>query len=209
MYTMTYTTLQEDVRNYLERGFTAASDSQVYAQIPRLITLAERRAARDLKVQGFIRAVTTTLSVGVGAYVKPDRWRDTISMTIGGRPIFARAYEYMRNYWPVEATTGTPEFYGDYDYTHWLVVPTPATAETLEVLYYEQPAFLGDDNATNWLTEFAPDVLLYATLLECMPFLKDDERIATWEALYAKAAGSLSNEDIKRIADRAAARTES
>jgi hypothetical protein len=48
--TTTFTTLKEDIRRYLERGFTLASDAIVYEQIPRLINLAERRIARELKV---------------------------------------------------------------------------------------------------------------------------------------------------------------
>ena len=204
----TFTTLLEDARRYLERGFTAESDPIVYEQLPRLITLAQRRIARELKIQGFIRAVSTPLSVGVAVYLKPDRWRDTVSMTVDGSPIFARSYEYLRSYWPTESETGAPQFYADYDYQHWLITPTPATAQTLEILYYEQPAFLGDDLQTNWMTEYAPDLLLYATLLEATPFLKKDERMQTWQALYDRAAQALNGEDLKRITDRTSNRSE-
>jgi hypothetical protein len=208
MYTMTYESLLEDVRRYLERGFTAESDAIVYDQLPRLVTLGERRISRELKITGFIRAVTTPLSPGVAVYLKPDRWRDTVSMTVDGTPIFSRSYEYLRYYWPNEAETGTPEFYADYDYQHWLITPTPATAQTLEILYYEQPRFLGEDFQTNWVTEYAPDALLYATLLEASPFLKNDERIQTWQAMYDRAAQALNGEDLKRILDRTATRSE-
>lgn len=208
MYTMTYTSLLEDARRYLERGFTAESDPIVYDQLPRLVTLAERRIARDLKILGFVRAVTTPLVAAVAVYQKPDRWRDTISMTVDGSPIFARSYEYCRNYWPDEAQTAAPQFYADYDYQHWLITPTPSATAQLEVLYYEQPQFLDEDNQENWLTKFAPDALTYATLLEAAPFLKNDERMATWQAMYDRAAGSLTAEDMKRIADRSAARSE-
>lgn len=208
MYTMTYSSLLEDVRRYLERGFTAESDQIVYEQLPRLITLGERRISRELKIQGFIRAVTTPLQTGVAIYRKPDRWRDTVSMTVDGVPIFARAYEYCRSYWPDEAETGSPQFYADYDYNHWLITPTPAADSNLEVVYYEQPRFLGEDFQTNWLTEYAPDLLLYATLLEATPFLKKDERIGTWQQMYDRAAQALNGEDLKRIMDRSAQRTE-
>lgn len=207
-YSMTYDSLLEDVRRYLERGFTAESDAIVYEQLPRLVTLGERRIARELKIEGFIRAVTTPLQVGVAVYRKPDRWRDTVSMTVDGTPIFARAYEYCRNYWPDESQTASPEFYADYDYQHWLIAPTPDAAQTLEILYYEQPRFLGDEFQTNWLTEYAPDLLLYATLLEATPFLKKDERIQTWQAMYDRAAQAISGEDLKRIMDRTASRSE-
>ena len=207
-YSMTYDSLLVDVRRYLERGFTAESDAIVYEQLPRLVTLGERRIARELKIEGFIRAVQTPLQVGLAVYLKPDRWRDTVSMTLNGVPIFARSYEYCRNYWPDEAQTGTPEFYADYDYQHWLLAPTPNAASTLEVLYYEQPALLGEDFQTNWLTEYAPDLLLYATLLEATPFLKSDERIQMWQAMYDRAAQAISGEDLKRIMDRTAQRSE-
>jgi hypothetical protein len=207
-YIMTYDSLLTDVRRYLERGFTAESDQIVYDQLPRLITLGERRIARELKIQGFIRAVQTPLQAGVAVYLKPDRWRDTISMTVNGSPIYARSYEYCRSYWPDETETGAPQFYADYDYQHWLITPTPATAQTLEVLYYEQPALLGDDFQTNWLTEYAPDLVLYAALLEAAPFLKSDERIDIWQKMYDRSAQALNGEDLKRIMDRSANRSE-
>ena len=207
-YSMTYDSLLVDVRRYLERGFTVESDGIVYEQLPRLVTLGERRIARELKIQGFIRAVETTLQTGVAVYRKPDRWRDTVSMTIDGTPIFARSYEYCRNYWPDEAQLSAPEFYADYDYQHWLLTPTPDAAQVWEILYYEQPALLGDDFQTNWLTEYAPDLLLYATLLEATPFLKKDDRIQIWQAMYDRAAQAISGEDLKRILDRTANRSE-
>lgn len=207
-YSMTYDSLLVDVRRYLERGFTQESDQIVYDQLPRLVTLGERRIARELKIEGFIRAVQTPLQAGVAVYMKPDRWRDTVSMTVDGKPIFARSYEYCRSYWPNEAETGTPEFYADYDYQHWIITPTPASAQTLEILYYEQPRLLGEDFQTNWLTEYAPDLLLYATLLEATPFLKNDERVQLWQGMYDRAAQAISGEDMKRIMDRSAARSE-
>ena len=207
-YSMTYNSLLQDMRRYLERGFTAESDEIVYEQLPRLITLGERRIARELKIQGFIRAVQTPLQVGLAVYLKPDRWRDTVSMTLNGSPIYARSYEYCRNYWPDEAQTGTPQFYADYDYQHWLLTPTPNATDTLEILYYEQPQLLDDEFQTNWLTEYAPDLLLYASLLEATPFLKNDQRIGTWQAMYDRAAQALSGEDLKRILDRSATRSE-
>ena len=205
---VTYTSLLSDLRRYLERGFTQESDPYVYEQLPRLITLAERRIARELKVEGFIVPVTTTLQAGVSVYAKPDRWRDTVSMRIETNAIQARSYEYIRNYWPDDAQTGTPEFYADYDYQHWLIAPAPAVDTSIEILYYEQPRFLGDETQTNFITEYAPDMLLYGSLLEAAPYLKNDQRLQIWQSLYDRAAQALSGEDLKRIIDRTAIRNE-
>jgi len=207
-YTMTYDSLLVDIRRYLERGFTQASDQIVFDQLPRLVTLAERRIARELKIEGFIRAITTPLSIGVSTYLKPDRWRDTISMTVDGTPIQTRSYEYLRNYWPDEAQTASPQFYADYDYANWLIAPTPNAASTLEILYYEQPALLGPNLQSNWLTDYAPELVLYASLLEATPFLKNDERVQLWQSLYDRCAQAFSGQDLGRILDRAAQRSE-
>lgn len=207
-YVMTFSSLQDDIRRYIERGFTAESDPIVYEQIPRLITMAERRIARELKIQGFIRAVTSPLQADVAVYQKPDRWRDTVSIIVGGNPVFPRSYEYCRNYWPDESETGTVGFYADYDYSHWLFVPTPDTDVEMQVLYYELPALLDDTMQSNWLTEYAPNLLLYGCLLEAAPFLKSDERIGMWQQMYDRAAQTLNGEDLTKIMDRSAKRAE-
>lgn len=213
--TMTFTTLQEDVRRYLERGNSYASDPVVYEQIPRLINLAERRISRELKVQGFINVVTGTLAVGQAVYPKPDRWRDTVSVNIGTgtqnntrKVVFARAYEYLLSYWPDRTATEEPIFYSDYDYNHWLIAPTPDAEYPFEILYYEIPPLLDDVVQTNWLTDFAPQLLLYGTLLEATPFLKNDERIPVWQQMYDRAAAMLNGEDLAKILDRSAVRKE-
>lgn len=213
--TMTFDTLKQDVQRYLERGATLASDPVVFAQIPRLINLAERRIARELKIQGFINVVTTTLVSGQSVYAKPDRWRDTVSINIGTgtnntkrKTLFTRDYEYVRAYWPDESETAEPIFYSEYDYDHWLIAPTPGQNYPVEILYYELPPLLDDSTQTNWLTEYAPQLLLYGTLLEATPFLKNDERIGVWQQMYDRSAAMLNGEDLAKILDRSATRKE-
>lgn len=210
---MTYTSLKEDIRRYLERG--QPSDTSVYEQIPSLVNLAERDIARKLKIQGFINVVTSTLVQGVSTYQKPDRWRRTVSMEYGAGvtgnrrvSIFARDYEYCRNYWPDSDSQATPEYYSDYDYQHWLVVPTPDADYPWQIIYYEQPPYLDDSTQTNWLTEYAPQALLYGSLTQAEPFLKNDERLGVWKGLYAEAVNDLNVEDLKKILDRNTTRQE-
>ena len=210
--TTTFTTLKEDIRRYLERGFTLASDQLVYEQIPRLINLAERRIARELKVEGLINVLTGTLSPGLAVYPKPDRWRSTVSFNFGigseYNQLFPRSYEYVRSYWPNRDETDVPLFYAEYDYNNWIVAPTPDQAYPFEVLVYQLLPLLDETNQTNWLTDYAPQVLLYASLLEATPFLKNDERIPVWQQMYDRSAQALNGEDLSKILDRSARRTE-
>lgn len=210
---MTYNSLLADIRRYLERG--QPSDTSVYEQIPSLVNLAERDIARKLKIQGFINVVTSTLVAGTSTYAKPDRWRRTISMEFATnltnterKQIFARDYEYCRSYWPNANERAVPEYYADYDYQNWLIVPTPVANQAWQIMYYEQPPYLEDAVQTNWLTDYAPQALLYGALVQAEPFLKNDERLGTWQALYSSAVGDLNVEDLKKILDRNSTRQE-
>lgn len=207
---LTFTSLQVDLRRYLERG--EITDPTVYEQLPRLINNAEREIAVDLKILGFIEPLLSGLVAGTSVYAKPDRWRATVSMSFGvgvaqvRTPIFSRPYEYLRVYWPNSDTRDVPKFYADYDYNHWLIAPTPVADYPWEILCWQLPALLDAVNETNWLTNYAPTTLLYRTLLECEPFLKNDTRIPTWKGMYTDSKGSLDVQDLRRIVDRNTAR---
>lgn len=200
---MTYDSLVDDVSTYLER-----TDEATLIKIPQFIMLAEQVIAVDIKFLGNLVVVESTMVIGEPVIAKPARWRKTVSMnvTVAGErfPVLLRKYEYLREYWPQSTLKEVPKFYCDYDYTHWLVAPTPAAAYSYEALYYERVQPLDSSNQSNWFTEYAPQALLYGTLLQAMPFLKNDERMPMWQAQYQQIISALQTEDVTRVADRQA-----
>ena len=209
---LNFTTLQSNLVAYLERG--GVLDTTVNAMLPTLINQAERRISRELKVLGFINSVQSNMTAGVWTIAKPDRWRQTVSINFGNglgstgvantlwTPLYARALEYVRNYNQDVTLLAAPKFYADYTYTNWAIGPTPDQAYPFEVVYYEMPALLDATNGTNWITQYAPELLTYAALLECEPFLKNDERVQVWQAMYDRTKTSLNQEDQQKIIDR-------
>lgn len=198
---MTYDSLVNDIQTYLERNDTATLD-----KIPQFIMFAEQVLASEIKFLGNLTVADGTMTANNPVLDKPARWRKTVSfnVTVAGEriPVFLRKYEYVREYWPDDTQTGVPAFYCDYDYTHWLVAPTPASAYTFQVLYYERNQPLDSANQSNWFTQYAPQALLYGSLLQAMPFLKNDERIPVWQSMYDKAIALLKEEDLTRVGDR-------
>jgi hypothetical protein len=200
---MTYDSLVADISSYLER-----TDAATLAKIPTFIMLAEQIIASQIKFLGNLTVNTSTMTATQSIIDKPARWHKTVSMniTVAGqrRPVLLRKYEYLREYWPDATDTSVPEFYCDYDYTHWLVAPTPAADYNFEVLYYERVQPLDSSNQTNWFTTYAPQALLYGALLQAMPFLKNDARIAMWQQQYDLIMATLKAEDQSRVGDRQA-----
>lgn len=198
---MTYDSLVENIQQYLERNDTATVD-----KIPLFIMLCEQKLAADIKFLGNLTVNTSAMVDGVNVIDKPARWRKTVSMnvTVDGErfPVLLRKYEYIREYWPTPALKDVPKFYCDYDYTHWLVGPTPAAAYDFEVLYYERAQPLDSSNQTNWFTQYAPQAMLYGSLLQAMPYLKNDARLPLWKSEYNETIQTLKGEDLTRIGDR-------
>lgn len=203
MTAMTYNSLVQDLQSYCERD-----DDPFVTQIPRFIQLAENRIASESKPLGFVRTVTGDLAGNVLA--KPIRWRRTknFCLIVGAerKYLYSRGYEFLRAYWPDVAQKGEPFYYADYDYEHFFVVPTPNMQYQFEMQYYELPDPLSEVKQTNWTTQYAPQLLLYATLMEAMPFLKTSERIPEFQGLYDRALAAVTKEDQLRAIDSAAIR---
>ena len=200
---MTYDSLVENIQSYLER-----SDAATINKIPLFIMLAEQTIASQIKFLGNLTVNTSAMVQGENVIDKPARWHKTVSMniTVAGKrhPVLLRKPEYLREYWPDPAQEDVPKFYADYDYTHWLIAPTPDADYNFEVLYYERLQPLDSSNQSNWFTQYAPQALLYGSLLQAMPFLKNDDRVQLWQTLYGQAMEILKAEDQLRIADRQA-----
>lgn len=206
----TYDSLVTSVLQYLER-----QDPAVIAQLPIAIALAEYDIATKIKTLGQIQVAEFTFPTN-DIIEKPARWRKTVSMNIlvpgiGKQPVLLRKLEYVNNYTAGAggASLGAPKFYADYDYGHWKVAPMPDQAYSAEVLFYQRVVPLSSSVQTNFLTANAPQAMLFGTLLQMQPFIKNDARIQTFAAIYADALGSLKQEDTLRTGDRQAVAVDS
>jgi hypothetical protein len=204
---MTYDSLTSTVLQYLERR-----DASVVETIPTFISLAEFEIAQEIKTLGQLQVAESTMTASNALLQKPARWRKTVSMsvTVAGKkqPVYLRKYEYLKNYWPDADQTDVPLYYADTDWEHWYIAPTPNLAYAFEVLYYERIAPLSSTNQTNWLTQNAPNAMLFGTLLQAMQFLKNDQR-TIFQQKYTEALQSLKSEDVARVGDRQAVAVDS
>lgn len=206
---MTYDSLVTDIQVYAER-----TDDAFVNQIPRFIMMAENRIAAEIHGLGLRRVVTGQLVSTDPILAKPVRWRETVEFSYvdaSNNRIYLknRSYGFARSYWPNQANTDAPVYYADYDYEHFLIAPTPSSAFDFELQYHERPAPLDVTNQTSWTTRYAPQLLLYACLLEAQPFLMRPERTQEFLNLYQLAAAAISREgEMRLVGDQSNARSE-
>lgn len=208
--TMTYNSLVAEVQAYLER-----TDASTLANIPNFISNAEYRISENLDNHlGLVQYVTDVFLVPNGMIIaKPARWKRTLSWRYGSgtdfntsNQLYLRDYDFCNLYAPDRTILAPPEYYADYGYYNWLVSPTPDQPYPYEIAYIELVSLLSVANQTNWLTNYAPTALLYGTLLEATPYLKDDERIPTWKQYYDETIARMKAQDVGRYTDRASNR---
>lgn len=204
---MTYDSVIADLKNYLERG--GVKDPSVLAQLPSIVQLGQTRLNREAKGLITQTPLTSTMNAADPIVQKPAYWRNTKSFNFGTgtgfntrNTLYNRTYEYCRMYWPDPTQTGTPKFYADYDYEHWLIVPTPTLAHPFEVIEDDFVVPIDAANQRNFWTKFAPDLLLHACLLECQVFLKNVENVPPQGSYYDRLLKGVNFEDELRRLDR-------
>ena len=66
---------------------------------------------------------------------------------------------------------------------------------TGELTYWKTIPALSDSNTSNWLLAAYPDIYLYTSLIQSAPYLKADDRLATWGTLASTALDDLVKAD--------------
>jgi len=184
-----YSDLKTTVANYLGR-------SDLTAQIPDFIRLAETRMARDLRTRQMLKSATATMTGADAKVALPTDFMEVRDLYILGNPRVPVTYlspsAFTRDARADE--TGKP-FYYTVLASEFLFAPVPDTSYTLQILYYAKPVVLSDSNASNVFLANYYDALLYGSLAEAEPYLVNDARLQTWISLYDRARNNINESD--------------
>jgi len=185
----TYTELKSVVADYLAR-------TDLTAQIPDFITLAEVRLKRDLRIRQMLKVATSAMTVSDSTVALPSDFLAIREIHLDTNPAASLEYLSPSSFFNNAHTTvlGKPTKYTVLA-AEFQFAPIPDSAHTLQILYYATPTPLSTSVASNVFLANCPDLLLYAALGEAEPYLINDARIQTWAALYDRGLTSLSSSD--------------
>jgi len=205
----TYSELVTQIRDYTE------TDSNVLTTtiINDFIEHAELKIFRQVDSDAFRKYATASLTASDPFVATPGQiptdfsYVRTVSIfsasgSLGGltdneRIILTKKDQaFMSEYWPNRNSTGIPKYYSNWDQDTLFVAPTPNAAYTIELAYIAQPTGLSSSTATTWISNNAPDALLYACLVEAFKFLKNPEMMAMYTQSYQGAIQVLSSEQM-------------
>lgn len=203
IFSYTHTTLTSAIQNWTEDDST-----EFAAVIDDIIGLAELRIYRDIDFD-FIRTHATVTGAASDRYLaKPtdfvvDR---SLYVTAGGTfyPMEAKSVNWIMDYWPTVASEDQPAYYADWDNDTFLIAPTPDTTYTFTLEYERRPDRLSSSNTTTWLATNAPDLLLFACLVESSAFLQElgqgpeKGMFEVWELKYQAIATQVRDEEVRK-----------
>ena len=186
---------------YLVDDLIAATEndgSEFLSYIPKMVNRAEERLTRDLDDYGLVTYTSVAVSSGNNNITLPSGTRIVKNFNIvanGTRiNLLQRTDEYIRDYWPVSASTGTPEYYARRNNTTVLIAPTPSSTVNGEVVHVSRPVTLASATPTNYFSDYCYDALFNASMVEAMVFMKNFELVALFEQRYMQAVQTLQNQ---------------
>ena len=190
-----YASLQAAIIEYLARD----QDTTLIARIPSFVQLTEAKFNRLLfvrQMESRATALTDPLSSEPEFIALPadfQSMRRVRLSSITGKPCleFMSGTQMDEYRLGISDVAAQPRYFTVFG-NEIELAPSPDAAYTVEMVYRQVIPPLASTGA-NWLLTLAPDLYLYGALMETAPYLREDERIATWGAGLSAALSDLNN----------------
>ena len=176
---------------------TENDGSEFVGALPAMIQRAQEKMQNDLDDQGLVSyasvavsGATAEVSVPVGGEIIK-----TFSIEVGGArtQLKHRPYEYLLDYWPVSASTGTPRYYGFKTNTEIRVAPTPSATVDSQIGFIAQITTITSASPTNYFTTHCENALFYSSMIEASLFMKSFNTTQAWQQEYQSEVDRLRN----------------
>ena len=187
--------------SYLVTDLTEACENdgtEFLSNLPKMINRGEERLTRDLDDYGLMTFTSVAVPVSTAEVTLPTGTRIVKNFNIiadGSRiNLLLRTDEFLNDYWPVSASTGTPAYYARTGDTTVKLAPTPTSAYDGTVVHISKPTALSSVSETTYFTDRCYDTLFNACMVEAMVFQKNWQVVELFEKRYLTGVGSLRNQ---------------
>jgi hypothetical protein len=185
---------RSEFETFLARLIWREDDTVLAEDLQYLISMAEARLTRDLNVQR--RISTTVITAEDPRLTLPDDYHSLRTLS-DSKQVYTYVSPHQFEGMRTKGSNGP--FFTIVDTVEILQQPSAEHPLDLRVSYYAQlPAY---DDAPTWLQTHYWDLYIHACLIHTAPYLREDDRLPQWEALYDKNLQSALVDDHKRKYD--------
>lgn len=191
---MNYTQLYDNIVN-----FTQNNESSFLASIPTFVQNTETLVNNTVQLPAFRTNVTGVTTANFQYVALPPDFLAVFSFAVFTTTLvdevlettqtflYQKDVEYIREAFPFPGVTGTPQYYGIFDNTSFILGPTPDDEFSVEMHYYAYPQSIVTAG-TSWLGDNFPNVLLWGSLVEAYIYMKGEpDLIQTYQQKYQES----------------------
>ena len=191
----TFAQLKTAIQDYTEN-----TETSFVTNLPTFITAAEDRIFKLVDLEYFRKNATSAVTQNDPYLSLPTDFLASFSLSITNSSskefLLQKDVNYIQEYNPNPATTGTPKYYAVFDVDNLILAPTPDSNYVCEFHYYYRPTSLtaGADSGTTWLSTNAPNALLYGSLVEAYIYMKgEQDMLQLYEKQFTEAVSRLKD----------------
>jgi len=175
----TFTTIKDATLRWLNReGFT-----ELEADIEDLMAIGQRTIWRTANLNAMLEVTTLLVDERIEAAPTDLLRVKSITLQNGSQNDDLKSAPLRQVY--LARNVSTPRFFSVVDENiHF--GPVPDQEYTLDVFYYKELTNISTINATNWVSDNYPELIMWATMYEALLFMKDDQRAAVYFARMTK-----------------------
>lgn len=208
---MDYNSLTSQIISYTNRN-----EPVFISNIPDLINQAMSDIYSRAKTIGFQKTISGDMAANNAVIRKPIDYKSTINFQYINNEnavfLLPRSYEFCITYTSeLQPDVNSPPLFYSADLNvpqnnaepaFIYIAPTPAINYPYSLTYLSFPPVFNEQNSQNFLTDKYPNLLLYACMVQAIPFLKSDERAQLFTSLYEKELANINNDSKERYTDR-------
>ena len=191
----TFTTLKTAIQDY-----TQNTESTFVSQLSRFILNAEERLLKEVQLEVFRKNSQGTVASGNKFLSKPSDYLSTFSLSVIDSNVqtflLLKHPTFLQDFTPnAVSTTGSPQYYANWDEDTFLLAPTPDSNYTMELHYFFRPiSITASSDGSSWLGTNAELGLLYGSLVEAYTFMKGEpDLLKLYNDRYIEALQTLKN----------------
>tara|TARA_R110000803_G_scaffold203301_1_gene268801 strand:+ start:28 stop:681 length:654 start_codon:yes stop_codon:yes gene_type:complete len=186
---------------YLVNDIIEASENdgtEFVSYIPKMVNRVEERLTKTLDDYGLVTATSVSLPTNQNLLTLPTGTLIIKNIHIKDEgtkiALLQRTDEFINDYWPVSASTGTPKYYARKTNSQILFAPTASATYGGSIVYTVKPSALTSTNQTNYYTDYCYDALFYGSMVEAMDFMKNYTVSNVYSQRYENAVELLRNQ---------------
>ena len=191
----TFTTLKQAIQD-----FTENSETTFVNNLSIFIENAEERILKAVELDFFRKNVSATTTSSNKYLAVPVDYLASFSLAVtdsngDSQFLLQKDVNFVHEYWPDPTQTAFPKYYANFDVDNFILGPTPDAAYSAELHYFYRPESLTTaSSGTTWLSENAPNSMLYGSLVEAYIFMKGEPDIVTlYENRFLESVTRLKN----------------